>query len=94
MTGPAIFTVPGVASIAGTISGTVTGSQLAMTATIAPGAFTPFDPTLSTCSMTASGTLAATAASLSGAINATWTQACVGTVVDTAAQTEQLSLTK
>lgn len=94
VTGPASYTLTGVATVTGTISGTVNGSQLAMTATIPAGALTPFDPTLSTCSMTATGTLAATSTSLSGPVTATWTQACVGKVVATATQTDQLSLTK
>jgi hypothetical protein len=81
-----------------TLSGTVSGAQLTSTRfTVAAGSIP--DPGLATCSISGTGTQAATATSISGTLAMTFapaSQPCVGSdsgVNDTATDTWRLSLT-
>ncbi|MGE0444636.1 MAG: hypothetical protein AB7P99_05365 [Vicinamibacterales bacterium] len=59
-----------------TFGGTVTGNQLAATFTVAAGAIP--DPSLAACAFSGTGTLTATASSISGQLAMTFPPACVG----------------
>jgi hypothetical protein len=89
VTGPITLTGQN-ATVNGTMTGTLSGTHLTANVSVPAGAFAG----LPTCSMTGTGGLTAAASSISGTINTTWTQACVGTVSAFATQTGQMSLTK
>jgi hypothetical protein len=77
VSGPLVLDVGEGQTVTATLTGTVSGSQLApATFTVAAGAIG--DPNLRTCAFTGTGTLAATAASLSGTLAMTFPPACVG----------------
>lgn len=76
------------------MTGPLSGNDLAVSVSLPAGAFTPISPTLSTCAMTATGTLTASVSSLSGTINTTWRPACIGVISAFATQTGQVTLTK
>ena len=77
-----------------TFGGTVTGNQLAATFTVAAGAIP--DPSLAACAFTGTGTLTATASSISGQLAMSFPPACVGEelVSDTSTDTWTFTLTK
>ncbi len=82
----------GLVPVYGTILGTLSGTQFTFTVTVPAGAFTAYGS--STCSLTGTSTATASATSISGTLSETFSAACVGSVTDSATQTEQLSLTK
>jgi hypothetical protein len=82
----------GTVPIYGTLLGTLSGTQFTFTVTVPAGAFTAYGS--STCTLTGTSTATASATSISGTLSETFSAPCVGSVVDSAAQTEQLSLTR
>jgi hypothetical protein len=81
--------------INGTLAGAVSGTQVAWTLTFPAGTFTAVGSP--TCSISGTGTSSATtASSIAVALNLTFAQACVGTIIENGQTTEidQLTLTK
>jgi hypothetical protein len=77
-----------------TFGGTLTGNQLAATFTVAAGAIP--DPSLAACSFSGTGTLTATASSITGQLAMAFPPACVGEdlVSDVPTATWNISLSK
>lgn len=96
--GPLIVVVDGgddeTVNVPTTLGGTITGNQLAATFTVAAGAIP--DPSLAACSFSGTGTLTATASSITGQLAMTFPPACVGEelVSDVPTATWNISLTK
>jgi hypothetical protein len=64
------------ATVTATMSGTVSGSQLQATFTVPVGAIP--DPSLAACGFSGTGTLTASASSISGPMTVTFPAACIG----------------
>ena len=95
VTGPmALITQGGVPLSGLTLSGTISGTQVALTLTAPAGTYTPFGPSSSACSATGTGSSTASATSISAVINLTYTAPCVGNVSSALTGTAQLTLTK
>jgi hypothetical protein len=95
VSGPLVLDVGDGQTVTATLTGTVSGSQLApATFTVAAGAIG--DPELRACGFSGTGTLAATASSVSGTLSMTFPAACVGEelVSATPTATWRISLTK
>jgi hypothetical protein len=80
----------GPVSISGTLSGTLSGSQLALTVTFPAGSI-PFAPD---CSITGTGTSTPTATAITAMVTLTFSAPCMGTVADEPTDTDRLVLTK
>lgn len=77
-------------TIAGTLSGTMSGTQMSLNLSFPSGTF----PEAAACSISGAGTGTATATSISSTIALAFAAPCVGTVVDRASETDQLTLNK
>jgi hypothetical protein len=74
------------------LAGTLSETQLTVVISFPAGAFTSIGPTLTTCEMTADGTLAASATTLSGNTVQMWTDA--GVLTSGGRRNGQVSLSK
>ena len=94
VTGPFVLSRTGqTIQLNGTLAGTLSGTQLALTLTMPAGAFTPIGGP-STCSATGTGTSeATTATSVSSTLTLSYAASCVGTFTPTATSM-QLTLAK
>jgi len=94
VTGPVTVVPAGnVIPVAGTIAGTISGTQVMLTMTAPEGAFVALGGPQA-CSFTGTSTATATTTTISGSMFETFSAACVGTVAGSSTQTETLSLTK
>ena len=80
----------GTITFQGTLSGTLSGSQLALTVTFAAGSI----PGAPDCSFTGSGSSTPTATAITATMTLTFSAGCIGTVSDEPTDTDRLILTK
>ena len=92
VTGPAVVVVSGgIVQFTGTITGTTTSDQLALTISVPAGAIAAVPG----CSISGSGTsTVATATSIVATITTTFSSACLGTVTSQSTAAAALALTK
>ena len=98
LTGPFTLLVPfsdddaSLHPITGTLTGTISGTQLQLTLMFPAGTFTAAGAP--SCSVSATGMSTPTASALSASITVTFATSCIGTITEQATETNQLSLTK
>ena len=92
LSGPLVFTFSNSSTITGTMTGTIAGNQVSLNETFAAGSFAALGS--STCSATATGTATPNGTTLSATMTVTFAAACVGTITETATESDSLSLTK
>lgn len=94
VTGPVVYTVSGRSpSLRGTMTGAISGSQVALTFTLPAGSWVPVGGP-SACSETGTATATPAATSMSAPMTLTFAAACIGTVSKGSTDTVQLSLAK
>lgn len=77
-------------SFRGTLSGTLSGTQLALTLSFPAGTFVD----VPACAITGTGTATPTTSAISSSVTITFGAACVGTISDQSSEIDQLTLTK
>jgi hypothetical protein len=93
LTGPFTIVTPTGVVIGGTANGTISGSEVAFTMFLPPGSYAALGS--SGCTANVTGTLPATATTLSGPVTYTYNQTCVDAgLVTVLTEMQQFSMTK